>query len=78
MGNRIAVDARVVVNQDIDIGSLMWEGTQEEWEMGTGSGGIDDEIMQVVTFNKATDVKGRRIRREVGLMKYRDTTPNLG
>lgn len=78
MGNKVNVDARLVVDQDIDIGSAMWLGTEAEWLSGTGSGGEDDEVMQVAVFNKAPNVKGNRYRREVGLVKYKDGPPELG
>ena len=76
-GNRVTVDAMVVTNRVISIGSTMWLGTLEEWQLGSGSGGLDDEVMQVVVYMQSPDVKNRSTRREVGLSKYRDTPPEI-
>lgn len=72
MGNKVVVDALVHVNQEILIGSQMWLGELSYW-LGTGSAGHDDEVMTVVVFHKAGDVKGRCYRRVVGLRKFKDT-----
>lgn len=74
-GNTVQLDATVVVDRDIAIGSTMWLGKLADW-YGTGSGGDASEVMQVVTFAKTPDLKGRAIRREVGLMRFRDSLPD--
>lgn len=76
-GNKIGVEALVVVDREVLIGSAMWLGTLAEWYTGTGSGGQDDEVMQVVTYNQASDVKNRNVRREVGLNKFMDARPEI-
>jgi len=82
-GTRIAVDATVAIDQDVAIGSSMWKAPSnlysavEQWS-GTGSGGEDDEVMDVVTFNWAQDVKGRCTSRTVGLKKRMDVPPSGG
>lgn len=74
-GNTIAVDASVVVGfSDIPIGSKLWLGSLSSW-YGTGSGGQDDEVMEVVTSSKGRDIKNRGIRRTLGLKKFQDSSP---
>jgi hypothetical protein len=75
-GKPIAVDAFVIVDQDIDVDSTMWEGSLEDW-YESGSGGEDSSVMEVVAFNKTPDLKGRHFRRTVGLAFYKDVPPNL-
>lgn len=70
-GRPITLDASVVVDREIEIGSQMWEGELADW-LGTGSGGTDSEVMEVVTYSEAKDLKGRYTRREVGLKRFRD------
>lgn len=69
-GNTIALDATVIVDEDIAIGSEMWLGELEDW-YGTGTAPDDSEVMTVKTFNKTPDIKGRVFRRELGLMRKR-------
>lgn len=81
-GNEIAVDAVAIVAQDITEGSIMWLGhsiwAYAEWFgiSGTGSGsgsvGTATELMEVVSFRKVKDLKGRAIKRTVGLARYKD------
>jgi hypothetical protein len=73
-GNTIRVDATVIVNQDIAIGSVMWEGELLDF-IGTGSDGTDTQTMEVVTNNVIPDLKNRARLRTVGLVFYRDTLP---
>jgi hypothetical protein len=69
-GNLINVDAVVVVAVDIPIGSQMWLGRLEEfYGTGTGSTGIDDEVMWVIRQINVPDIKHRVARREVWLAK---------
>lgn len=76
-GNPITIDAQVSTSQDIVVGSVMWLGELADW-YGSGSGGVDDEVMEVVTRNRVPDLKGRVTRYEYGLAKYRDTLPTAG
>lgn len=73
-GNPVAVDAVVHVNQEIAVGSSMWLGELEDW-YGTGSGGDDSAVMEVLTYNDTKDLKARNTRMTVGLVFYRDTLP---
>lgn len=73
-GNPVAVDAVVIVDQEIEVGSSMWEGQLADW-YGTGSAGDDSGVMEVVTYNETPDIKNRFKRRTVGLTFYKDTLP---
>ncbi len=73
-GNTITLDAQVVVMQDIAPGSKMWLGNMTAWN-SSGNGSISNGLMEVKTTSKAKDIKGRFIRRTLGLMRYRDTLP---
>ena len=37
--------------------------------------GQDDEVMRVVTYSEQKDIKGREVRRTVGLARYGDSLP---
>lgn len=76
-GNTISLDATVVVNQEIVVGSLLWLGALSSWT-GTGSAGDDTELMIVATYNETPDLKNREIRRMVGLRRFRDSLPDAG
>lgn len=77
-GNKIAVDATMVVNRKLGVGSVLFKGALADW-VGTGSGsaGDGDELMQVATFSEVPDLKGRFTRRVAGLVWFRDTLPEL-
>lgn len=70
-GNTIKVDATAVVAQDIDIGSLMWLGKLADW-LSDGINLANQGIMQVVTFSKTSDIRGRFSYRKVGLMRFKN------
>lgn len=74
-GTRISVDATVRTRVDLVVGDQLWLAPDpaldalEQW-YGTGSGGHDNEVMEVVGFNWTSDVKGRNVERLSGLNKY--------
>lgn len=81
-GNPVSVDAQVVVDEDIVLNSLMWEGGETEWyggEPGTSSGSAGEAtfLMQVVATDFVPDIKGREMRRTVGLVFFRDAMPEV-
>lgn len=69
-GSPIIVEAMVVVDREIQEGSLMWLGELEDW-YGTGSAGDDDYRMRVLRYNEVPDLKGRNYRRTVALVRFR-------
>lgn len=75
-GNTIAVDATVIVAQDVTIGSIMWLGALADIP-GTGTPPLpESDLMQVKTFDKTDSMNPNFVRREVGLMRYNDTFPS--
>lgn len=72
-GNPVTINAQVVANREITVGSLMWKGELEAW-YGTGSGGGEDtERMEVVSFDDTKDLKNRSETRTYNLSYYRPT-----
>lgn len=76
-GRVVSVDAIVVVDRDIPMGSVMWLGEMVDW-VGTGTGTQDNELMQVVIKGNIPDLKNRHNRRTVGLIRFRNTPAILG
>jgi hypothetical protein len=70
-GSKVAVDAQVAVDREVEVGSKMWLGALSDW-LGTGSAGIDDEVMLVVAYEATDDLKSRDTRYVVGLARYKD------
>ena len=70
-GNTIGVDATVVVDRQIAVGSEMWLGKISQL--------VDSKPpssrMRVVTYSEIPDLKNRHVRREVGLMRIHETPP---
>ena len=78
-GNRVSLEAEAVVNRKVGIGSVLFNGDLTDWTgTGSGSAGEESELWEVVTYDETPDLKGRNLRREIGLKKYRDTLPTLG
>jgi hypothetical protein len=71
----IVLDATVIVAVPVLVNSHMWLGKLSDY-LGTGSGsggftGADDELMIVKTTAWTKDLKGRNVRRQLGLMRLR-------
>lgn len=73
-GNTVAIDAQVYIAIDIPIGSMMWKGKLTEL-LGTDLIPPRD-AMQVISFPKTPDLKGRNYRRMVSLMRFGNTLPS--
>ena len=73
-GNIIEVTAEVVLGQDVSVNSLMYHGNISDW-MGTGSALPEDALVQVIGFDKTSDLKGRVHRRTCSCMRYRNKLP---
>lgn len=74
-------EAIVVVDRYVEVGSLIWKGTLEEWlGNGTGSGSAaeDNNLLQVVIYSEIPDLKGRNIRRICTCMKFRQEQAEVG
>lgn len=68
----IVLDAWAVVEREIKAQSIMWFGRLANW---TGTG-VDNELMEVVYYDEESDLKGRDIYREVGLMRFMNSLPS--
>lgn len=73
-GQTVSLDGTAVVNQFVPIGSRMWLGTLDQWYAAPGSGGDDDQVREVKTYNGVPDIKVRNLRYKLGLMKWRSKT----
>ena len=84
-GNTAKVDATVVVDRVMPIGSILWEGSlQDLWDAlpgtGTGTGTSyvpTSDLFEVVSYRETPDLKGRVVRQVVGVNRDRDTMPSF-
>ena len=83
-GTKISLDADIVTDQELVIGSVLWPGSINDLAdlvSGTGSGTDleppDDltPIYRVVTTTKMKDIRGRSTRFEHGLKRLYDGLP---
>jgi hypothetical protein len=72
--NLIALDARVVLDREVAVGSILWPGELAGWT-GTGTGDPEAELYQVVTLRTTPDLKARHTRRVAGLQRFRGRLP---
>ncbi len=70
-GNVIAVDEVVVVDRAITIGSVLFKGPEDDLASPPVS------LKQVVTYSETPDIKGRKFRRVVGLIRYSNELPGV-
>lgn len=74
-GKLVATDVTVAVNREIPEHSIMWKGGFDDIP---GTADVPDSgFMEVVAFDEADDVKGRETAREVRLMRYKNTLPEI-
>lgn len=71
-GSTIAIEATVVVDREITVGSIMWLGSEEDLTTDPPTG-----LKQVLSYRKIPDIKGRSFRRVAILGKLSDTLPDL-
>lgn len=75
-GNNVTIDAEIVADADYPVGSLLWLGTLDDW-YGSGSGGANNGLVEVVTFRRIPDDKGRNTRRSLMCRRFRNTLPEV-
>jgi hypothetical protein len=73
-GNTVAIDATVVVAQDVTLFSAIWMG-QLATLPGTSPNEPPSNVMTVVIVNKTDDLKGRSTRRTLGVKRAKDSLP---
>lgn len=79
-GNTVEAIGLVIADRAIAPLSLLWHGTLCNW-YGTGSDRTvesDIELVEVVTYNDTADIKGRFIRNECYIARYKNALPPLG
>jgi len=74
-GDEAEFDAKVVVRQDVAVGSIFWQGKESELPDPVTT---VDTLYEVTSFRKTPDVKGRNFRRVCYLNKWSDTLPAIG
>lgn len=70
-GNTIGVDAVVVVDRRITLGSNLWLGESQDVPAGTSFTSERNELCQVIFYSEIPDIKGREVRRLVGLIRLK-------
>lgn len=80
-GQPISVDATVVAYEEIELGSIMWEGGFDD-APGTGSGTgtsfrTEGGYMEVVAYETMYDLRGVVLSRRYGLAFYRTKELNV-
>lgn len=76
-GNRIAVDVVLAVPQQIVMGSLMWEGKLTSLPTVDSIRTPPRDLYEVVGRDRGKELKGRVVRYEFGLRRYKDKLPRL-
>lgn len=73
-GQQVQIDATVALTRDdpVPLDSLFFRGTLSDYTTRE-----ELTVMQVLTRNEATDLKGRATRREYGLAFYRGALPTV-
>jgi hypothetical protein len=80
-GETVALDATVVVDSLVPVGSQLWPGRLIEWQGlngGLGDDPLDEPLYEVLTSSAIPDIKGRNTRRTLGLVRSKDTLNTNG
>lgn len=72
--NTIALDAQVVTGEQLAEGSLVWLGSEDDWQGAGITAGFD--VHQVETTKRVPSLKNRFISYEHGLKRFRDYLPD--
>ena len=72
-GNTIALDAMVVVDREVPVGSIFWKGALEDYEALSSPSGYK----QAMYYGDIPDIKGEYTRQTVKLMRFSDELPDL-
>lgn len=74
-GLGVVIEADVVVDRDISEGSVMWLGGLDDLP-GTATV-PEQDLMEVVSFKKTPDIKGRNFFRTVSLKRRSNVLPAI-
>lgn len=72
----VALAGRVLVDREISLDSIMWEGKLSEWNALTPPQ-REDWLVQVKTTSTVEDIKGDAVRRKVGVQFFRGRLPQV-
>ena len=70
--DRVATVGTVVVDRDINEGSILWEGELDDHVSGTSK-----NYYRVIAFSKIPNIKGKNPRRVVTLQRHGDSLPTI-
>lgn len=70
-GSTVAISDKVAVKQDIKVGSILWLGALADLPSPPTN------LRQVHSVDKSPGIKARKTRRQLNLIKYSDTLPDL-
>jgi hypothetical protein len=71
---KVSIDATVTTDRQYPLGSIFWLG--EAAELPEDLGDIKD-LFEAVSYSNTPDVKGRDVRHELGLMRFKNTLPTV-
>lgn len=71
-GTPIAISDTIFVEQDIEVGSIVRLGAIADLPDP-----VEDGLVQVLQFEKAPDIKGRKYTRALQVRKWRDALPTI-
>jgi len=69
-GDTQAIDAKIVVDRVVPLGSILWEGILDDYSASTSV-----DYVEVIGLQRAMDIKGRNVRRVLLCKRYNDTVP---
>ncbi len=70
-GQVIVHDEMAVVDQEILVGSIIWKGALCDLPTTITN------LREVTDYEEIADIKGRRVRRKISMMRYSDELPTL-
>jgi hypothetical protein len=70
-GSVIGIESMAVVDRTMPVGSILWLGKLIDLP------GTPANLRQVVNYNETPDIKNRKVRRTVDLIKFSNELPDL-
>lgn len=75
-GQTIALDASIIVAEEVDLDGVIWQGTLKQWN-ALPADAADRKLMQVKTSSTVEDIKGVEQKRRVGAARFKNTLPTV-
>lgn len=73
---RIAVDVTIVTDRELEIGSILWLGEQDDFGTGTGTDDFPQtDLVQVMAMDKTTSLCNKFTRYEALCVRYTNLLP---